>query len=74
MSLDELNVPEKKLRFRPTAKVFFSSDSHIEELRNEKSKMSCESSRGKSKLVNIILFNNKYYCRQSTKLVVISQC
>lgn len=43
MSLDELNVKEKKLRFT-TTKVLFSSDSHIEDLRNEKSKMSTENS------------------------------
>lgn len=43
MSLDELNVKEKNLRFRPTAaKVLFNSDSHIEDLRNEKSKMSSD--------------------------------
>lgn len=44
MSLDDLNVQEKKLRFRPTARVLFSSDSNIEDLRTEKSKMSSDNS------------------------------
>lgn len=38
MSLDEL----KEKKFKSTARVLFSSDNHIEDLRNEKSKMSCD--------------------------------
>lgn len=44
MSLDDLNVKEKNLKFRSTTRVLFSSDSHIEDLRYEKSKMSSDSS------------------------------
>lgn len=56
MSLDELNVHEKKLRFRPTAKVLFCSDSHIEDLKNEKSKMSSENSGRKCNNLFEIIF------------------
>lgn len=72
MSLDELNVKEKNLRFRPTAsKVLFSSDSHIEDLRNEKSKMSSD-----NKGITIYSVYFKLYLfihfRKGTKLMVIS--
>lgn len=44
MTLNEMNVREKNSKLKKTARVLFNSDTHIEDLSNEKSTMPSDSS------------------------------